>query len=332
MNPAGPPIIPITIAAKNEARSLGPCLDAVLVALQYARERGHEFDLRVVLDDCSDTSEAVAAARGVATQRASGGKVEAQRAGLRDGPFAVFLDADVLITPPTLGAMAEALWADPARIVASPPRRPLPPVSRGPLAWALHVYNRERGFSSQRTWFNGKCFAIRGWSIPSRAELAPRIARLPQDRFHDYAAGMRIDDIYLSRRVVAEHGPAALHETSAGCVVYRAPETLRGMYRYYRRMRMELDRVSALFPELDAAAARFGARRPDRLASAPLPDRIAYLVFTLALALCRVRYRVERIYYQRFSRTPCPAWPPVEETKCSLVTETHASSRSSSGT
>ena len=321
-------IIPITIAAKNEAQSLGPCLDAVLAAIAHAAERGHQFDLLVVLDDCSDTSGSIAQTRGVRTLRSSGGKVEAQRAGLRPGPFAVFMDADVLLTPPTLSALADALHADPARFVVTPPRRPLPPIARSPLAWALHRYNRERGFSSQRTWFNGKCFAIRQWHIPTRAELAPRIAALPRDRFHDYAAGMRVDDIYLSRRILAEHGPAAIAETTAGCLLYRAPETWRGMYRYYRRMRMEIDRVSALFPELAPTA----PRQPDRLPTAPLADRLTHRIFSLALAACRLRYRLERVYYQHLARTPCPAWPPVEETKCSLVTETRASSRSSSGT
>lgn len=313
-------VIPITVAAKNEQHSLGPCLDAILGSMRCAAERGHQFDLLVVLDDCTDATESIARARGVRTLHSHGGKVEAQRAGLRDGPFCIFVDADVLLTPPTLSALAELLHARPELRVASPPRRPLPPVSRSWLARALHIYNRERGFSSQRTWFNGKCFAMRGWSVPTRAELADRIAGLPVDRFHDYAAGLRVDDIYLSRRVVAEHGPDALAETSEGCVVYRAPETFKGMYRYYRRMRMELARVSALFPELDAAAARFGTRRPDLLAAAPASARLAHAGFTLALALCKLGYHLERAYYQHFARTTCPAWPPVEETKCSLVT------------
>lgn len=316
--------IPVTIPAKNEERALGPCLDALLASAERARGAGFPCELLVVLDDCSDGSEAVARSRGVPTLRASGGKVEAQRAGLRPGPFAMFVDADVLVTPPTLAALAEVMLARPEVMVATPPRAPLPPQRRGRLARALHVYNRERGFSSQRTWFNGKCFAIRGWDVPTRAELAPRIARLPRDRFYDYAAGMRIDDIYLSRRIVAERGPEALVETAAGCVHYRAPETLRGMYRYYRRMRMELERVGALFPELDAAHRRHGARRPDRLAAAPLADRIAHAEFQLALALCKFGYRIERAYYQHLARSTCPAWPPVEETKCSLVTSTPA--------
>jgi len=57
------------------------------------------------------------------------------------------------------------------------------------------------------------------------------------------------------------------------------------------------------------------------LALGSLADRAAYGAFTLALAVCRVGYRLERAYYRHFARTTCPAWPPVEETKCSLVTE-----------
>lgn len=325
--------IPVTIAAKNEEASLGACLDALLVSVEHGRRRGFDFEVLVVLDDCTDRTEEVARGRGVQVLRSSGGKVEAQRAGLarwteeqpgerhtRAGaPFVVFMDADVLVTPPTLAALAEAMLARPEVRVACPPRQPLPPRRSGWLARSLHLYYRARGFSSQRTWFNGQCFAIRGWSMPTRSELAERLMRLPDDNFYDYAAGMRIDDIFLSRRIMAEHGPGALFETAAGCVQYRALETLAGMYRYYRRMRMECERVSALFPELDWAHAQYGERRADLLASAPLRDRLAYWQFHAALAVCMAGYRVERFYYRHLARTRCPAWPPIAETKCSLA-------------
>src|SRR6185503_247411 len=224
----------------------------------------------------------------------TGGKVEAQRAGLRPGPFSIFVDADVLVAKETLLALTRAMTSEPQVMVAFPPKIPLPPARGGRLARALYLYNRARGFSSQRTWFNGKCFAIRRWSIPTREELAERLRSLPLDRFYDFHAGVRVDDIYLSRRIAHDHGPHAFLETTEGAVVYRPPATLRGMYRYYRRMRMDLERTSALFPELEGAHRRFGRRGPDRLRAAPLGERIAYAEFQLALALCRIAYRAER--------------------------------------
>jgi glycosyltransferase involved in cell wall biosynthesis len=74
--------IPVTIAAKNEEASLGACLDALLAAVEHGRGRGFEFAVLVVLDDCTDRTEEVARARGVQVLHSSGGKVEAQRAGL----------------------------------------------------------------------------------------------------------------------------------------------------------------------------------------------------------------------------------------------------------
>jgi hypothetical protein len=87
------------------------------------------------------------------------------------------------------------------------------------------------------------------------------------------------------------------------------------MYRYYRRMRMELERLDALFPETSDVHRRYGRRRPDRLARAPAGERWAWRVFQLALAGCRGVYRLERAYYERWSATACDPWPAVLETK-----------------
>ncbi len=87
------------------------------------------------------------------------------------------------------------------------------------------------------------------------------------------------------------------------------------MYRYYRRMRMELERLDLLFPETREAHRRYGRRRPDRLAAAPAHEQLAWWVFAAALAACAGLYRVERAYYQHWSRKPCDPWPVIDETK-----------------
>ena len=310
--------IPVVISAKNEAFALGACLDSLLVARRYAEERlSLRLDLVVVLDDCTDGSGEIARARGVRTLESSGGKVAAQRAGLRPSPFCIFSDADIAVAPDTLFALATVMLADPLAQVATPRRVPLAPMRRTLLARALYVYNLHRGFQSERTWFSGKLFAIRSWSIPTCAEVAERAARLPGDPFYELERGVFIDDIYLSRTIVEAHGPRALAESAEGCIYFRAPETWRGMYRYFRRMRREVERIDLLFPESRATHARFGRRHTDesKIADAPGLDRWLFRLFAVAVMGCRLLYRADRALTRHFLRVPRPDWIPILETK-----------------
>jgi glycosyltransferase involved in cell wall biosynthesis len=312
-------VIPLVVAAKNEERSLGPCLDSLAEASALAEARcGVRFDPVVVLDDCSDGTEAVARARGVRTLVSSGGKVEAQRRGLVAGaPYHVFSDADIVVARETLAALVRVMRDCPEVEVACPPRVPLPPERGDVLARALHVYNRHRGFSAQRTWFSGKLFAIRRWHVPTREALGPRLAGWRHDRFYQWHRGMRVDDVYLSRMVLLGHGPGAIREVGEGAVYFRAPETLRGMYRYYRRMRMELERMDRLFPETRGVHERFGTRRtdPERLGRATPEERRLFGVFRAAMVGCRAVYALERAWYLYAARSPCADWEPIAETK-----------------
>jgi glycosyltransferase involved in cell wall biosynthesis len=316
--------IPVIVCAKNEERAIATTLEALLAARRYAEERSaFTYELRVVLDDTTDrTAEVVARYPGVVVRTSHGGKVEAQRTGLRPEeqgreapPFAIFSDADVRPSIDALLALSSLLAARADVQVATCPLRPLPPRRRTLLSAAIHTYNLRRGFSSSRTWFNGKLFAMRAWDVPMRAALDARIARLAPDPFYDFEAGLVVDDIYLSRSVVRTHGPAALAESERAVVLFRAPETLRGMYMYYRRMRRELERLDALFPETIAVARAHGRRRADLVARAPAVERVRYVVFSGAVLACRAAYAAERAWVRRMGRAPRESWPAIEETK-----------------
>ncbi|HWL89004.1 MAG TPA: hypothetical protein VNO21_24535 [Polyangiaceae bacterium] len=307
-------MIHVTVTAKNEERAIGDCLKSLRAAIAFAEARVSErIALEVVLDECTDGTEAIARAHGAGCVVSAGGKVEAQRSGLRPGPFQVFSDADILVSEETILALCEAMFEGPEVKVAFPPKVPLPPRRSSPLAHALHVYNLRRGFSSQRTWFSGKLFAIRGWHIPTRAEVVRRMCE--ESAFYNFSAGMRVDDIYLSRMAWLEGGAGAVRETVRGQVQFRAPETWLGMYRYYRRMRMELERVDILFPETRHVHHRFGARKPDLLVHASASEKRVWTVFQAALGACRVAYRMERAYYERLALGVCDPWPAIQETK-----------------
>lgn len=317
--------IPVIVCAKNEARSLGATLRALDEARRFAEERTpFRYVVRVVLDDTTDDSaDIVARHPNVELLTSRGGKVEAQRVGLRQcvgdraakPAFAIFCDADVRPSRDSLHALSSLLDARPDVQVATCRLQPLPPRRKTLIARAIHTYNSRRGFSSQRTWFNGKLFAIRAWHVPDRASLAPRIAALPADPFYDFSAGLVIDDVFLSRAVAKEHGPNAIAETLDGVVEFRAPETLRGMNRYYRRLRREIERLDILFPETAAVHVRHGTRTPDLLDRAPFRQRLHYACFTAALGVCRVGYVTERAWIRRVRRRPRDVWQPIEETK-----------------
>ncbi len=308
--------IPLTITAKNEERALGACLDSLLASIESAEgELGVRIEPLVVLDECTDRTGEVARARGVRCVISAGGKVEAQRRGLRPGPFQLFSDADITVTEDTLLALCEAMLEDETLRVAHPPKTPLPPLRQTPIARALHVYNLRRGFSSQRSWFSGKLFAIRDWAIPTHAELAIRATQLPRSAFYDYAGCMRVDDVFLSRKALLDGGPGSIRETTRGLVRFRAPETLLGMYRYYRRLRRELERMDALFPETRDVHRAFGSRHPDLLHASPFLERAAWHLFQTVLLGCRAAYVAERIYYERLSSAPLEPWPAIAETK-----------------
>lgn len=312
--------IPLIVCAKNEERSIGASLSALLAARRHAEERSaFTFEVRVVLDETTDgTAEIVRRHPRVELLESRGGKVEAQRTGLLrspDAPFAVFCDADVQPSEDALLALVTLLDTRPDVQVATCALRPLPPRRRTLLAAALHTYNLRRGFSSSRTWFNGKLFAMRTWEVPRRLALGSRTAQLAFDPFYDFDAGVLIDDVYLSRAVVRAHGSAAIAETEAGEVLFRAPETWRGMNRYYRRMRRELERLDTLFPETAAVHRRFGRRRADLLARTPLRECMHYALFSVALVACKAAYVTERAWVRHIRRAPRSFWPPIEETK-----------------
>ncbi len=238
--------ITVAITAKNEAETIAANLRSIQIAIREAEAQlSVNYELVVVLNDSTDATESQIPAD-VSVLKTSGGLVEAQRAVADRPPFVIFSDADIIVGPTAIAEVTEAMLAAPNLQVAYPQKKPLRPQRRTVLAEALHTYNCNDGFETKRSYFNGKLFAIRNWRIPTKEELP----RLPEvDRFLDLDAGVLADDIYLSKSILAEGGVDAIRETT-GSIWYRAPETFDGMYRYYRRMRMELARVARLFPDL----------------------------------------------------------------------------------
>jgi hypothetical protein len=312
--------IPIGITARNEAKNILSNLASIRVsAEQAARALGCRFALHVILNDNEDeTPRLLHDQPDVTVWHTAGGLVEAQRAFMEQrghaAPFVIFSDADILVDAGTVGAVTRVMLACPEVEIAYAEKVPVPPKRQTLLAQALYFYNLREGYQTKRQYLNGQFFAIRRWAIPKASELRWDPAR--NNAFLHLEAGIRCDDIYLSRDALHRSGPDAIRCVPE-CIRYRAPETLAGMFRKYQRMVLEIERLHCYFPDTQAAHQRYGRRRLDRslLAQAPQRERFLYAVFQAALLLCKCAYAVQRYYYSRWSSRPCPTWQPVEETK-----------------
>lgn len=311
--------IPIGITARNEAANILTLLKSLRTSIARATAvLGAAYEIHVLLNDNEDHTPALLAAEPDLTiWHTRGGLVEAQRALVTArpaAPFLIFTDADILLHPETITELTAAMQSRPATGIAYAEKYPLPPLRRTPLARALYLYNRNDGYQTRRNYCNGQCFAIRHWNIPTPAELHWDSAA--DNPFLHLAAGIRADDIFLSRDLLRRAGPGAFHCTPAG-IQYRPPETLQGMFRKYQRMCLEIERLHHFFPESAPAHRRWGRRAPDRqrLAAAPLSEKLYYGLFQAALLLCKLAYHAQRRYYMHFSSRPCPTWLPVRETK-----------------
>ena len=312
--------IPIGITARDEARNILTLLASLREAVRRASaELGCRYDLHVLLNDNRDrTPELLAGSDGVRVWDTTGGIVEAQRMLVeqcgKDAPFVIFSDADIVVDPDALCEISRVMLSCREVEVAYAEKYPIPPLRRTPLARALYLYNLREGYQTTRHYFNGQFFAIRHWWIPKPEALRwdPRL----DNRFLNLAAGIRTDDIYLSREVLSRAGPGAIRCLPAG-IRYRPPETLRGMFRKYQRMRLELERLDCYFPQMDSAHQRWGRRRrdPAKLRASPLSEKIYYGLFQAALGLCKAGYRAQKLYFTHVSSRPCPTWSPVVETK-----------------
>ncbi|WP_299129616.1 glycosyltransferase family 2 protein [uncultured Amaricoccus sp.] len=116
---AEPGTTSIILPASNEARYIGPCLEALLASTGIGD--AHPMEIIVVANACRDETVSiargfapVAAARGwrlVVLDLAEGGKLNALNAGdqAARGAIRVYLDADVIVSPALLAELRAAL-------------------------------------------------------------------------------------------------------------------------------------------------------------------------------------------------------------------------------
>lgn len=145
MPPASPPRprASVVIPAHDEATVIGACLDAL--AGEARRSDGTwELDVVVVANGCHDATAAISRAAGVrVVELAEGNKAGALNAGdaATDVLPRIYLDADVVLSPGTLGHLVTALDTREAVVATPRARHDLTGASR-PVRGFYRVFER----------------------------------------------------------------------------------------------------------------------------------------------------------------------------------------------
>lgn len=309
-------LIPVGITARNEALQLPSLLKSLRSSINYAQKRSnYTFKLCLVLNDNTDNTLDIIDQTDLKIITSRGGIVEAQRALVSHFPNCekvIFSDADLIISEDAILKLVEASESHIIRITYAE-KIPLPPRSKTQLAKSLYLYNLNNGYQSHRHYFNGQLFLIKNWHIPLPKEL--NFQEADNNRFLCLEEGIRCDDIYLSRKFLCDFGPEAIKVVNAH-VFYRPPELLVGMYRKYQRMVLEKERLDFFIPQ-ERQTKIYGKRSLvlSLLLKRPKAEIYYYLIFIFHLRLCKLYYLWQKFIFSYISKSSCPHWLPVEETK-----------------
>lgn len=310
-------MIPIVITAKNEESCIFHCLTSIMHSINNIKKsNGIKSQVYVVLDDCTDKTENIVNTfEKVISLKSSGGIVEAQRTAVDsiNSDFIVFSDADIHVEEKALLSIIQTMLSKPALQICYPNKIPIKPTANTFIAKALYSYNINNGFQSKRHYFNGRLFAIRNWFIPKPESFKDQ----PHCHFYRYQDGILCDDIFLSRRVLMLQGRNSIQEVEDGNIYYRPPETYTGMYRTYKRMRMEIERLNVLFPKSLETHNESGVRKYDTKSKkeAAIVDVLYWYLFRFFLQICKLNYVTERLWFKRFTNRDCQIWEVIVESK-----------------
>jgi glycosyltransferase involved in cell wall biosynthesis len=195
-------MISVVIAAHNEQAVIGRCLDAI-------RPGGGDLDITVVANGCTDRTAEIARQRpGVRVlDLAPAGKPGALNAGdaVAIGFPRVYLDADVVLSPGAIPALAAAVDNGPLAVV---PRRVLDVHGRPPLVRAYYAINAH--LPAYRNALFGRGAIV--LSEKGRARFGEFPTMMADDLFLDslFADGERVEVPTVTSRVATPRKTADL--------------------------------------------------------------------------------------------------------------------------
>ena len=263
----------IGVPVHNEEQSLPQFYETLVNAINRL-PRYVDVEVVFCVNGCTDESEEILREKTNASGRmakmsvieSNPGKMNAQMAIVEnrefDGPIA-FCDADILMKPTTLQALHRELEEHDRTQVAY--ARVLPfyendEASRNSaFTELLFAHYNYRHLQPERKYFHGRAFMMRDSSMLEHMndDLEARVERVRREESPWYVThlglekGPLIDDIFLSRMVVAEHGTDAIKKVDGAEILFHPPSSVEDYARVIERTQAEIKRLDLLYPEHD---------------------------------------------------------------------------------
>ncbi|MCB1591286.1 MAG: glycosyltransferase family 2 protein [Alphaproteobacteria bacterium] len=261
----------IGIPVHDEERSL-PDSYASLVEAINRLPKYVQVEVIYCVNGCTDKSEHILRNMTQGSRRmddfkvieSEPGKMNAQKAivanrRFKDGPIC-FADADILMGHMALAALYKKLTDDPECMVSYAHVEPYYDGESDPSLSAfpdlLFTHYNYRKHQPPRSYFHGRTFMMRdAHHIEEMGlDLDKRVARVMEmdpwfvEHLH-LEDGPLVDDIYLSRVIVAEHGVDAIVEVPEAQILFHPPTTVEDFFHVIDRTRTEIKRLDLLYPE-----------------------------------------------------------------------------------
>lgn len=177
------------------------------------------------------------------------------------GPIC-FADSDIVMEPNTLRALMQKIESDPKCQVAYAHVEPYYDGAQAKndatqFSDILFTHYNYRKFQPSRNYFHGRTFMLRDSSMLEdiNKDLDERVKRVANEENPWYVThlgldkGPLVDDIYLSRAIVHEHGVGAISEVADARIWFHPPSRIEDYFRVIERTQAEIKRLDLLYPE-----------------------------------------------------------------------------------
>jgi glycosyltransferase involved in cell wall biosynthesis len=331
---ANPEKITIGVAARNEEKTIGQTLRSIIEALTLIPSPA---EIIVALNGCTDNTEKVVQTvidnKGVQIRivHSEEGLIHAQRKIVQSQNskgITVFLDADLLIDKRCLFELVQAMLKDQNLYIAW--AQVIPYDAKHPRFKneILNFSDYYPDILSPRVYFSGRAFAVRGYDVPFASVSLATVNEKLAD-FLRLQTGPLIDDVYLSRAIIHEHGVGAIGYISSAKVYFQPIASLKDFYYSQRRTIFERKRLNLLFPVHSYVVKKYYKRSLIKESYDKLSSRkkFAYLSYRVLYATVRkislAQYRIYVILLEQgLPLSSCKVWPALKTTKKAFQSET----------